>query len=115
MAHALTRVLIVEDDPIIASMTAMMVEDLGYWVVGPLATLNEALEQVESTEVDFALLDYDLGQGTTAAPLCERLRARNIPFVMTSGTNPQLIREALGKVRVLGKPVVESELQEVLP
>jgi CheY-like chemotaxis protein len=115
MAPALTRVLIVEDNPLIGLMTASMVEDLGYCVIGPMATLDEALERAEIDEVDFALLDFDLGGGVTAEPVCDRLRARSVPFAFTSGSNPDEIRKALGDVTIISKPVVESELEGVLP
>jgi CheY-like chemotaxis protein len=115
MAPALTRILIVEDNQIIAAMMEAMVEDLGYWVVGPSRNLDDGLEHAKDDEVDFALLDYELGEGKTARPIVEVLRRREIPFAFTTGSDPREIRAAFGDVPVISKPVLDAELEAVLP
>lgn len=110
-----TKVMIVEDDPLIALMMEQMVEDLGYWVVGPLHCLQDAIDHANDDDIDFALLDFNLGNGTDAIPVVEVLRSRGLPFVITTGTSPDLIRQQLPDCTIIGKPVVESELEHVLP
>lgn len=85
MTPAARRILIVEDEPMIASLIVMILEDSGFVVVGPLATLDEALLTATSAEhFDVAIVDMDL-HGLSALPVAERLRDRGVPIIFSSG------------------------------
>lgn len=79
------RVLVVEDDGLIAADLAATLEELGYTPVGPAATLEEAYRLMESGErLEAALLDVNVG-GTMSWPLADRLAAAGVPVIFASG------------------------------
>lgn len=78
------RILLVEDEPIIAMTTEDMLADLGCRSVTTAATLPEALAAVDRGGFDVALLDINLN-GVESLPVADRLRAAGRPFVFTTG------------------------------
>lgn len=78
------RILIVEDQPIIAMALADAVEEMGGVAVGPAGTLREALDLASTGVFDAALLDVWLN-GTSAYSVGDILSHRSIPFVVVSG------------------------------
>jgi DNA-binding response OmpR family regulator len=78
------RVLVVEDESLIAMLVEDGLETLGYEVVGPVGTVDAALRIVEQTPFDLALLDVNLG-GKQSFPIAEALEARGIPYVFLTG------------------------------
>jgi DNA-binding response OmpR family regulator len=78
------RVLVVDDEPLIALDLAMDLEADGFTVVGPAATVKEALGLVDHKGCDVAVLDVNLA-GMTAEPVAQALIERGIPFVIVSG------------------------------
>ena len=109
------KIMIVEDNALIANMLEAMVEDMGYQVVGPYRNLQDAVDHARVDEIDFGLLDFDLGHGTDVVPVVEILSERGVPFAITSGSNPSVIWQSIPAVTILQKPVVVSELEAVLP
>ena len=84
MTLARKRVLIVEDEFIIAMDIAHEVATRGGVVVGPLGTVDGALKAIKNADVDGAILDINL-RGTLAFPVAEALANRHIPFVFATG------------------------------
>jgi CheY-like chemotaxis protein len=78
------RILIVEDEPLVAKLLEDFVVELGFDVVGPALRLEAAVELVDSETVDAAILDVNLGN-CRSYPLAERLMAANIPFAFATG------------------------------
>jgi CheY-like chemotaxis protein len=78
------RILVVEDSPVVGPFTVDLLADLGCKVVGPAPTMASGRELVGQGEFDAALMDVHI-RGERVFPLCEMLRAKNIPFVFTSG------------------------------
>ena len=113
--NSCTRVLIVEDDAILASMMECVVEDFGYQIVGPAFDFHSALQSAHSDDVDFALLDFDLGSGRNAAPIARALAERGIPFAFTTGKAPAVVRKLFADAPIVSKPVDDDELLDVLP
>ncbi|MDB5623330.1 MAG: response regulator [Devosia sp.] len=113
--HSCTRILIVEDDAITASMMEAIIEDLGYQVVGPSTQFEAALAAARSDDLDFALLDFNLGHGQDVGPIAKILAGRGVPFAFTTGLPPAVIREAFEHTPIISKPVVEEELLDLLP
>jgi nitrogen-specific signal transduction histidine kinase len=78
------RVLVVEDESLIGMLAEDLLEQLGCRMVGLVSSLGKALDMAKSAEMDFALLDVDLG-GERVYPVALALQARGVPFVFMSG------------------------------
>lgn len=77
-------VLVAEDEPFIALDVAMAVEDAGGEVLGPAASVREALELIDGRDIAAAILDVNLIDGDVS-PLAEALIARGVPILFQSG------------------------------
>lgn len=80
----MTTILILEDEPLIAMDLKMAFEDAG---VGAFASANcdAALAVLERENIAGAVLDVNLGHGTTCNPVAIALRQRGIPFLLHTG------------------------------
>src|SRR5215472_13090682 len=78
------RVLIVEDDNILAMNLADELAAQGATVIGPAATVADALDMIASSELDGAIVDINLG-GKAAFPVADALADRRIAFVFATG------------------------------
>jgi CheY-like chemotaxis protein len=78
------RILVVEDEPLVAMLLEDMMSDLGFEVVGPALRFERAVELVESEALDAAILDVNLGD-RRSYPVAEMLVARGVPFVFATG------------------------------
>jgi DNA-binding response OmpR family regulator len=78
------RVMVVEDESLIGMLAEDLLEQLGCRMVGLVSSLGKALEMAKSPDIDFALLDVDIG-GEPVYPVALALQARNVPFVFMSG------------------------------
>jgi CheY-like chemotaxis protein len=82
--HAGRRVLIVEDEAMIAGLIQSILSAAGWSVVGPVATLERALETIDRERLDAALLDVRIN-GRDVYAVADVLMRRRIPFVFVSG------------------------------
>src|SRR5260370_37757530 len=82
------RVLVVEDENLLALLVEDMLAELGHEVVGPGAWLSKALEMVQRHDVDIAILDLNI-TGRDTYPSAAALPARGIPFVSGTGDSPE--------------------------
>jgi chemotaxis family two-component system sensor kinase Cph1 len=96
------RVLIVEDECLVAMVTADQIVALGYTVVGPACTMAEARHLAEIAAIDAALLDLNLN-GVLSHEIADILSRRNIPFTFITGHNGPPTGP-YGEVDVLYKP-----------
>jgi CheY-like chemotaxis protein len=78
------RVLVIEDESLVAMLVEDMLDQLGCVVVGPVSDLQPALDVVARSEIDFALLDVNL-RGRPSYAAAEALEARAVPFIFISG------------------------------
>jgi len=78
------RVLVVEDETLVAMLIEEMCADLCCEVVGPATTLEDALEATRKGNFDIAIIDMNLA-GLKADPVIAELRGRSIPFAIASG------------------------------
>jgi two-component SAPR family response regulator len=80
------HVLVVEDQYFIADDLRRMLADAGANVVGPVSSADQAMDMISGEEIDFALLDINLGDGNDDAyPVAGELHRRNIPFAFVTG------------------------------
>ena len=108
------RILVVEDEYLIAFTLSDQLEGVGSIVVGPVASVERAIKAVESEpEIDVAILDVNLG-GAKAYPVADALLARNIPFVFASGYEDDFVRTRYPQIRNCRKPYLFPELEGAL-
>lgn len=108
------RVMIIEDEPLIAMAMEMLVEDLGGQPTGTHGTVKEAIAAIESEpRIDVALLDCNLGR-EPAWPVAEALAKRSVPFAFTSGQGIKDIDQRFADRPVFAKPVDEEKLKRYL-
>lgn len=103
------RVLVVEDDMLIAACIEEVLHGLGCVVVGPVGKLDLALQLANDEVLDAAILDINI-RGGHVYPVAERLRARGIPFALASGYGDWALPEAFRNQPRLTKPFTENEL-----
>ena len=103
------RILVVEDEPLIAFDVADHLTEAGFEVVGPVASVAAALRLLESKGCDMAVLDVNLGR-ETAAPIAEALTAKSLPFLALSGYSVDQLPDHFQCVAVLTKPVDPKKL-----
>lgn len=108
----LKRVLVAEDEALILLDVAQSLEDFGVAEVITVTTVEEALLAVSANACDAAVLDVHLGRSGSSAPVAEQLRARSIPFIVTSGSE---VEEAGHRgAPVLAKPFSSAQLVAAL-
>ena len=108
-----TRVLIVEDEPIIAMTAEDLVEDMGCVVAGSAATLAEAAALAAAGNFDMAMLDINLN-GETSLSVAAMLHAAGARFVFTTGYGSAGPGEAFAGVEVVKKPYRAADLAAAL-
>jgi DNA-binding response OmpR family regulator len=111
------RILIVEDDALLALDIAEQLSAVGFKVVGPATSVASALRRISETGCDAAVLDVNLGR-ETGAPVALELKSRGIPFVVLSGYSREQHPEAFQGALFLQKParpdVLIATLRQVL-
>lgn len=107
------RVLIVEDEYLVAMLVEEMLESLGYEVAQVAATLEAAMNAATHASFDVAILDINLN-GSQSAPIAEVLTTRNIPFIFATGYGPAGLDSRYAHAPTLQKPFYEEDLKRVL-
>jgi CheY-like chemotaxis protein len=97
------RVLIAEDEPVIAMDHAALLTQAGAEVVATCTTVRGAVDCIRDRQIDVAVLDYVLADGNSE-PLQTALKRRHIPFVVVSAYPRPLVRTEPGQ-EILQKPV----------
>jgi CheY-like chemotaxis protein len=108
------RILVVEDEFLIATTLQDWLESVGFIVVGPVASVEKALRLIDSeTGISGAVVDVNLG-GVFAYSVADRLMSRNIPFIFTSGYEDDILRARYPHIRNCHKPYALSDVQQAL-
>lgn len=107
------RILLAEDESLIAMMMRDMLVGLGFAVVGPFGDVQAALEAAESGEVEAAVLDVNLN-GETVEPVADALAARGVPFLLVTGYDADSIKERYAGAAILQKPIERQALENLL-
>jgi HAMP domain-containing protein/two-component sensor histidine kinase len=107
------RILVVEDEPLVAMNLTKSLADLGFHVVGPYSTLAKAAAAAAETEVDAALLDVNLN-GKVVYAVADILASKNVPFAFITGYGTAALPDKYANAPVLHKPVDEETLQMLL-
>ena len=107
------RVLVVEDEMLVALLIEDLLFDLGCIVVGPFGTLPKALEAAHSESFDLAVLDVNLA-GERVYPVAELLTDKNIPFIFLSGYGQSAMPPDRPQWKVCSKPFRREDLAKAL-
>jgi DNA-binding response OmpR family regulator len=103
------RILVVEDEWLIADYLREVLEEAGYVVCGPAARVSQALLLIEQDHPDAALLDINL-RGETSIPVARVLSEKSVPFAFMTGYMRNDLGHDLKGRPVLNKPIDLSAL-----
>jgi CheY-like chemotaxis protein len=108
------RILVVEDEYLVAMSLADALQDAGSIVLGPVPSVAKAIKTIEAEpHIDGAVVDVNLG-GMLAYPVADLLIAKKIPFVFTSGYEDNLLRDRYSHVKNCAKPYLFTAMEEAL-
>ena len=106
------RIMIVEDEALVAMALREALDELGFSVVGPFGRISEAMIALRNNHVDAAVLDVNLG-GELIYPLADVLVADRVRFVFITGYGAEEIEHRYASVPILQKPIEPGALKSV--
>jgi DNA-binding response OmpR family regulator len=106
------KILVVEDEPLLAMASADLLADSGYAVAGPASSVKQGMQLIEQDAIDGAILDINL-RGEMVFPLADALAERAIPFVYVTGYG-KLLRACNHGRPVLQKPYINQQLLKII-
>ena len=106
------RILIVEDDSLLAFEIQDILSDAGYEIVGPAATVAKALQLINGQEFHAALVDCDLN-GECSAAIAQALTARTVPFAVLTGSERESLPAAFSEGVFARKPLNAARLLDI--
>lgn len=108
------RVLLIEDNMIIALDTEEMLRELGIGDVTVAGSVTQAMRAIETDKPEFAVLDFNLGE-ESSEPVARELVRQGVPFVLATGYSAKEVRfEELGAKAILKKPYDKSDLAKAI-
>ncbi len=103
------RILIVDDEPIIALSLEEMLVDAGFTIAAVVHKIDKALAVIESGACDAAIIDANLA-GVSASPAASALAARGLPFIVLSGYSREQLEGDFPGARFMQKPCRPAQL-----
>jgi DNA-binding response OmpR family regulator len=103
------RILLVEDEAMIAMLVEDMLEDFGHKLVKVATRLEEALTAARNEAVDLTILDLNL-DGVLTYPVADVLRERGTPFIFSTGYGSSGLTEAYSDLPTLQRPFNQEAL-----
>jgi DNA-binding NtrC family response regulator len=108
------RILVVEDEYLIAQDMAHEIREMGGEVIGPVPNVDRAMDAIEAeTGISAALLDINLG-GESVYPIADALVARGVPVIFATGYDDDAIPARYGHLDRCQKPVTRNMLRASL-
>jgi two-component sensor histidine kinase len=108
------RVLVVEDDALVAHQLQLELQSAGYEVMGPAHTLQGGLDLARDCEIDAALVDIRLGE-KVSSPIADQLIARSIPFAFSTGYSSGVVLPPhLRSIPTVNKPYRVKDIRRIL-
>jgi PAS domain S-box-containing protein len=104
------RVLLVEDEALVAMMIQECLTESGHLVIGPISRAADALQAAKEIDYDAAILDINLGD-EMAYPVADIVAARGVPFVFVTGYEADTIDDRFSHVPILQKPIERQMLE----
>ena len=103
------RVLVVEDEYLVAVLIEQILESAGCIVMGPVARILEALDAVNDDDYDAAVLDVNLA-GERINPVADALSERDVPFMFVTGYGANALPSEYAERPHICKPFRMAEL-----
>jgi DNA-binding response OmpR family regulator len=113
MSGHLPRVLVVEDEFTTAIALEYELGALGYEPVGPVGRVRAALQLVQTSDLDMAIVDLDL-HGEMATPVIRALQEHRVPVLISTAYSPSDVPKDLRDLPRLEKPFTSGDLQSAL-
>lgn len=107
------RVLVVEDESLVAMLLETILEDMGCTPVGPAGNIDDGLKMATDEHLDAALLDVNLA-GHQVFPVAEALKARGVPFVFSTGYGEGGLPDEWRGQATIQKPFTEAAVRDAL-
>lgn len=107
------RILVVEDEMLVAMYLEDLLADLGCEVVGPVSQVAEGVALAEEQAIHGAILDVNIS-GVKVYPVADVLAARNIPFIFLTGYGAAGLRAVDRDRPVLQKPFRRQDLERLM-
>lgn len=107
------RILVVEDEMLIALLFEDILADYECSVVGPALKIDPALELAQNADIDAAILDVNLA-GASSFPVADILRQRGVPLIFSSGYGSLGLPSEWQGRPVLPKPFVADDVAAIL-
>ncbi|MDG4647843.1 hypothetical protein P6F26_05260 [Roseibacterium sp. SDUM158017] len=116
MSGEAKKVLVLEDEVLVALDIVGMIEDRGFRAMGPYHRAENALAALETETPDFAILDVNLGPRATSEPVARRLDELGVPFAFATGyaSTNTLMPGLFSKATKIAKPLAEHDLATLL-
>jgi DNA-binding NarL/FixJ family response regulator len=108
------RILIVEDEPLIAMMLEDFLDALDREVAGSVDNVAAGIAAIEAGGIDAAICDVNLRGGETSWPIADLLAASGIPFLLATGGSGDTIAEQHRDRPVLSKPFTMDAVEKAL-
>ncbi len=108
------RILIVEDEPLIAMMLEDFLDALGKQAAGVVDSIATALERIAQGGIDAAIVDVNLRGGETSWPVADALAAAGVPFLIATGGSGDTIAEEHRGRPLLAKPFTMDGVERAL-
>lgn len=108
------RILVVEDEYVIAVALKRWLQEAGIEVLGPVPNVDRALDLLEDHRLDAAVLDLNLGDGDTTYPVADRLEVLGVPYLFATGEPHRAKAGGFNEPPVLGKPYSKADLLRTL-
>jgi CheY-like chemotaxis protein len=103
------RILVVEDDALVAFVLAVSLIDASCIVIGPVGTVAEAMQMIEEAQFDGVLLDVELA-GESVDEVAAMLVRMNKPFAFVTASTREDLPPAFRNASILAKPFTEDDL-----
>jgi DNA-binding response OmpR family regulator len=107
------RILVVEDEALVAMQLEDMLAELGHDIAASCARLDEAVAAARTIACDAAVLDINLS-GQTSFPVAQTLKDRGVPFLFATGYGTSILPPELAGSQVLHKPYSLDDLRLAL-
>jgi two-component SAPR family response regulator len=107
------KILVIEDEFLVAMEVSQMIRNLGGEVVGPVSTVALAENLLADSSVNGAVVDVRLGRETSTG-LVEGLRTRGVPVILTTGYAEESLTGGLTQIPRLSKPYSKSSFEEIV-
>jgi CheY-like chemotaxis protein len=109
---ARSRILVIEDEALVALQLQADLESVGHTVVGPARSVQAGLPLAKDETIDLALVDVSLGR-ETSAPIADELIARKVPFAFVTA-DTAVLPEHLRKMPPLSRPYVLADVRRII-